>query len=363
MKVAILWTKPSSYLNAALRALAAYGCEILIFNEAADGDAPFEQGELRWISRRHEFHGAPEFRILRQTIESFLPDVILCSWHVPAYQKVCSRLRGQSVRVGCGDNQWRGTLRQQLGRIAAPFHLHRFYDVLFVPGERQSMWARRMGFPEERIWKGLLTCDVAAFQGCRTRRSAETRTFLYAGRLSPEKGIQTLVRAYSAYRRGCREPPWTLIVAGDGPLQDSVSHEPGVDWRGFVPPSQLPAVFARAACFVMPSARDAWCVALHEAACAGLPLIATSACGAAVHLLQDGYNGCLVGPGQADALAQAMARMSDTRASERAEMGNRSSELSRQFSPRRWAATVIKRSEGLIGISRHATSPAVRFET
>ena len=50
---------------------------------------------------------------------------------------------------------------------------------------------------------------------------------LYAGRLSPEKGVLELVEA----TRGLN-----LVVAGDGPLRDRV---PGA--RGFVPHDELAA--------------------------------------------------------------------------------------------------------------------------
>jgi glycosyltransferase involved in cell wall biosynthesis len=246
-----------------------------------------------------------------------------------AYQRVCVRLKGRAVRVGFCDNQWRGTLRQQLGRLIAPIHLRRFYDVLFVTGERQAMWARRMGFAEERIWKGVYTCDIGAFATAAALRQRGAPAFLCAARLVPEKGIQTLLRSYDIYRKNCTGSPWSLILAGDGPLRDAVTNVSGIDLRGFVQPQRLPAIFAEASVFVMPSIYEPWCVALQEAASASLPLIATAACGSAVHLLQDGYNGYLVSPDSAEGLATAMLRMSARSEAQLAAMGDRSAELSK----------------------------------
>jgi len=347
----------SGYLNVALQALASRGCEILVVNEASAPDAPFDGREFAWIARRHEFSGPPKFRRVAGAVESFEPDVILCSWHVRVYQRVCLRLQGRVVRVGCGDIQWRGTLKQQVGSLIAPIHLRRFYDVLFMPGERQVMWARKMGFAEERIWHGLYTCDVEAFSRARALRRPDVQAFVCAARLSQEKGIRPLMKAYGLYRQRCRGAPWNLILAGDGPLREEARNVPGVDWRGFVQATELPAVFAEAGCFVMPSIFEPWCVAMHEAACAGLPLVATSACGATVHLLQDGYNGCIVSPNSADSMAAAMERMAGKTQGQLAEMGRRSAELSRHFSPERFADTVLERGNELLSMVRPSISP------
>ena len=56
---------------------------------------------------------------------------------------------------------------------------------------------------------------------------------LYAGRLSPEKGVLELVQAANGMK---------LVVAGDGPLRDRVPQA-----LGFVPPTGLSHLYARAA--------------------------------------------------------------------------------------------------------------------
>jgi glycosyltransferase involved in cell wall biosynthesis len=328
-----------------------------VINEAPAPDVPFGGKEFAWIANRREFNGAPEFKRIANAIESFEPDVLLCSWHVRAYQQACLRLKGRAVRVGCGDNQWRGTLKQQVGRLIAPTHLQRFYDVLFVPGERQALWARKMGFAGERIWHGLYTCDAEAFSRARTSRRPDAHAFVCAARLSQEKGIRLLLKAYGIYRERCQGAPWSLILAGDGQMREEVRNVPGVDWRGFVQPAELPAVFAEASCFVMPSVFEPWCVALHEAASAGLSLIATSACGAAVHLLQDEYNGYIASPNSADSLAVAMERMAGKSPGQIAGMGHASGELSRQFSPERFAGTVLDRGSELLPAVRRTFLP------
>jgi glycosyltransferase involved in cell wall biosynthesis len=346
MRVAVLWTKLSGYLSSSLRSLQAKGAALLVVNEAATTDAPFDEAAFGWIERRHQYVGRPEFATVMGLLDAFEPDVILASWHIPAYQRACARLRGRTVRVGCADNQWRGTLKQQLGRLIAPIYLRRFYDAMFVAGGRQAVWARKMGYAEDRIWKGLYTCDVDAFAKCPASLSRPDKTFLYAGRLSKEKGMEILCRAYELYRQGRRDP-WPLVVAGDGPLRQEVRAIRGVDWKGFVQPSDLPQLLAEASCFVIASTFEPWCVALHEAVSASLPIICTSECGAAVHLVQHEYNGYLVSPDSTHELARAMERISSAPEELLAAMGHRSSELAKQFTPDRWSSCVLEKTQEL----------------
>ena len=117
---------------------------------------------------------------------------------------------------------------------------------------------------------------------------------LYAGRLSPEKGILELVEA----ARGLN-----LVVAGDGPLRDRV---PGA--LGFVPHDELDRLYARAAVVACPSRREGFGVACLEAMAHGRPVVATSV-GGLRDLVVDGETGLLVPPGDVSALQSALERL------------------------------------------------------
>jgi glycosyltransferase involved in cell wall biosynthesis len=137
-------------------------------------------------------------------------------------------------------------------------------------------------------------------------------------------------------------------VAGAGPLAAVLRGTTGVEVLDFVQPAELPGLMASCGCFVLPSRFEPWGVVLHEAAAAGLPLIATSACGAATRLLQDGYNGVLVAPGQVASLADAMSAVASSPQGRLAEMSAASVSLSRQFTPERWAAYTVERCRHLL---------------
>jgi glycosyltransferase involved in cell wall biosynthesis len=117
---------------------------------------------------------------------------------------------------------------------------------------------------------------------------------LYAGRLSPEKGIEELVAAADGIK---------LVVAGDGPLRVGV---PGA--LGFVPHDELERLYARAAVVVCPSRREGFGVACLEAMAHGRPVVATDV-GGLRDLVVDGETGLVVPPRDPAALRAALEQL------------------------------------------------------
>jgi colanic acid/amylovoran biosynthesis glycosyltransferase len=117
---------------------------------------------------------------------------------------------------------------------------------------------------------------------------------LYAGRLSPEKGVLELVEAAAGMN---------LVVAGDGPLRNRVPAA-----LGFVPPAELDRLYARAAVVACPSHREGFGVACLEAMAHGRPVVA-SGVGGLLDLVVNGETGILVEPGNVQALRAALERL------------------------------------------------------
>ena len=66
---------------------------------------------------------------------------------------------------------------------------------------------------------------------------------------------------------------------------------PKIIHHGFLQPHELTSHLIDAAAFVMPSKKEPWGVVLHEMAIAGLPLLASSAVGAATEFIFPSKNG------------------------------------------------------------------------
>ena len=117
---------------------------------------------------------------------------------------------------------------------------------------------------------------------------------LYAGRLSPEKGVLELVEAADGI---------PLVVVGDGPLRDRVP-----DARGFVRHDELERLYGRAAVVAVPSYREGFGVVCAEAMAHGRPVVA-SAVGGLLDLVADGETGLHVPPGDVPKLRDALLRL------------------------------------------------------
>jgi glycosyltransferase involved in cell wall biosynthesis len=149
------------------------------------------------------------------------------------------------------------------------------------------------GFPEDRIAvKPNFAPDWPA------TGSAARAGGLYVGRLSPEKGISTLLRAWN----GLDVP---LRVVGDGPLRGLVEDAtgPSVVALGWKTPAEVVAEMAQAGFLVVSSSwPENFPMVIVEAFSRGLPVIA-SRIEALEQIIEDGVTGLFFSQGDHDDLA------------------------------------------------------------
>jgi glycosyltransferase involved in cell wall biosynthesis len=136
----------------------------------------------------------------------------------------------------------------------------------------------------------------------RRRPPIQGEYALYVGRLSYEKGVRTLLRAW-------QKTSIPLHVVGDGPLRQeleafSSGHDlSSVTFHGHVTSALLIPVMKRARFLVLPSEwYESFPVTLAEAFACGVPVIA-SRLGAMQEIVEDGRTGLHFTSGDADDLA------------------------------------------------------------
>lgn len=134
-------------------------------------------------------------------------------------------------------------------------------------------------------------------------------TFIYLGSLYELKGIDILLKAFAAL------PPsnWHLLMVGKDLRNNFYQHlaeklgiQEQVTWCGSVASDRIAEYLCQADVLVLPTLFDGWGVVLNEAACAGLALISTEACGAAWQLIEPGRNGYRIRAGSIRALRDAL---------------------------------------------------------
>ncbi|MEO8274793.1 MAG: glycosyltransferase [Thermoanaerobaculia bacterium] len=184
-----------------------------------------------------------------------------------------------------------GAYRKELiGMGIAPDRLRdlpRGVDLeLFTPAKRQPLFFGRWGL-----------------QGAPT--------VLYAGRLSAEKNLDSLFRAFRALReRGSRA---NLAIVGDGPARRSLEmrwRAPEIAFTGFLHGEELAAAYASADLFVFPSRTDTFGNAVLESMASGVPAIVAREGGPAEQV-RHAVDGLIVDLDVPEALTEAMTALLD----------------------------------------------------
>lgn len=365
MKILFCWTDISGYMAACWRTLAARsGVDLTVLaNDASDATAfdPSIMRGLQWI-RRKPHDGADALMIQRHASRVAADVVVIAGWLCPAYRRlVSSDAMGESIRLLLAmDTPWRGTLRQHVARLALRGYCSRF-DAAWVPGDRGWQYARRLGFPDDRILRGVYGFDwkgASRAGEIRERAGVVPRRFLFIGRYVPDKGFDLLLDGYARYREAVADP-WDLACCGQGPLANLLAGRPGVSDRGFRQPDQLIAEIAAAGALVAPSRYDPWNVAIMEAAAGGLPILCSRGCGVSAEVVRDGITGHAFQTDSIEAVTRAM--LQAHHAPHLGELGAAAREAVRVYAADAWADRLLTFVSNVPGrVKRGATKTGFR---
>ncbi len=154
------------------------------------------------------------------------------------------------------------------------------------------------GFPSEKLF--VKNNFVYPDPGCGTGAGGYA---LFVGRLSPEKGLDTLLAAWKGLGRN-----WTLKIVGDGPMATEIAvfceKHREVEWLGPKSRPETAEIMSNARVLVFPSKwYETFGRVAIESFAAGAPVIA-SRLGAMVEICQDQRTGLLFEPGDASDLAE-----------------------------------------------------------
>lgn len=159
----------------------------------------------------------------------------------------------------------------------------------------------RAGLPPEKV----MVKPNFAYPDPGMREDTAGEYALFAGRLSPEKRVNTLLAAWS---RLCRQIP--LVIIGGGPQQSELEREKdrsglkSVTFLGQLPRDRVLAAMRRARFLIFPSEwYENFPVTIAESFACGLPVIC-SRLGAMNEIVEDGRTGLTFAPGDPEDLAE-----------------------------------------------------------
>ena len=187
-----------------------------------------------------------------------------------------------------------GDPRLQAGMEAALGAFYGACDIVLSPSESADESLAALGIGGACLGRWDRGVDVERFAPAH-RREGSFRgqvNVLYAGRLTEEKGVDLLARAFLEAR--VADPRLHLVLAGGGPdehaLRESLGHH--ATFLGWLEGEELAWTYASADVFLFASQTDTFGQVILEAQASGLPVVAVDAGGPA-SLIDDGRSGLL----------------------------------------------------------------------
>lgn len=219
-----------------------------------------------------------------------------------------------------GKTPWRGVMhacyrgsRPQSLALAGSLVVHRRIGSF----ERIDRVIAMNDFHRERLIAGGFASDRVVvrrgFAWPRPRRRGSGKHYLAIGRLSKEKGYDSIVRTWSS-----RFP---LLVIGDGPERTSLARQSarGVKYVGSVSPSKLDELLRAARAVLVPSrCYETGPRVVMEGFAAGVPAVVSNL-GGIPENVEHGKSGLVVGVGDTETWQDAVAQLDHN--SEATQMG------------------------------------------
>lgn len=155
------------------------------------------------------------------------------------------------------------------------------YDQVIIFSRIQRDLLIKLGVPSERIAVIPNGVDISRYSpgpSSIKKRFNARQLYVYQGRLSPEKNVESLLKGWRAAKM---HPQDKLVIVGSGPLESSLKTfyaDSSIIWLGFVADEEKRIEILRGADgFILPSLVEGLSLSLLEAMACGTACVATDA--------------------------------------------------------------------------------------
>lgn len=255
---------------------------VIYTGEAEDNrNADFYKGKMHfdavWLKGGAMAQCRQLFSLLRKTSYERL---VISGWDRP--QMILAALISPKCKNGCivessiYESRTTG-MKARVKRLV----MHRM-SVAYPSGELQEELVRTLGYKGRSVRYGgcgLLNYQLQPAYEPRT----EVTKFLYVGRLSPEKNLELLMKAFGML------PDLSLDIIGFGPQEAELKAvAPGnVKFLGAIDNDKLPAYYQSHDVFILPSKSEPWGLVVEEALNNGSPVIVSDRIGCQADLVKE----------------------------------------------------------------------------
>lgn len=301
------------YLNGThIEAFFAYNQDGPLVEQLEALGVPCRRIEMR---RRFDFRAARELAALCREWDI---DLVHCQYLREHYTALLAKRYNSHIRVAYTHHilQSNNAVTRLSNRL-----LDKRQDMMLAVCTKGREQLIANGWSGDRVRVILNAVDADAWAGSRDESSLRSEigvddarfVMLYAARFAEGKGHALLLNAM-ALLKARTSLPFTLVLAGDGPVLESAKQqvkeldlEDCVAFLGFR--QDMKNLYHGADLCVCPSQQEALSYFLIEAMASGLPVVATDVGGNSDIVNEEAGDGLLVSYGDADAMAEAIRRM------------------------------------------------------
>ena len=235
---------------------------------------------------------------------------VISHCHGIRYYNLQKQLAGRELAKTCA----------LFGHLLEIFAVKHSKIVITVNAEARNFFIS-LGFPPEKIRVLPIGTDISAFRKADSLKNSVRRELgigegevliCFIGRLVAEKNVQGLINAYVDLLAGGRLMNSHLLIVGSGSLRNELEENIAGSFKHKVifagARTDVPRLLLASDIFVLPSFFEGCPTALMEAMVSGKAIVASDL-QSIREIIEDGYNGLLVKPGNKESLSMTLERL------------------------------------------------------
>ena len=372
MRIAFLFTHPVQYLTPLVSEISketnfnikVYYCEDTTkgyydkeFGKVLKWDIPLLEGykyDFLPNSRLKKIGGFfryANFSIIRK-LRTDKPDVLIIhGWNYLTALIAIITCKFLSIKIWHrGDNPYRQEMLKPktllfIKKVILGYVLFSTIDRFLYVGLQNKLFYKFYAVPEIKLLSSPHAINNSFFQKIRQslpdklqlrnqlKLDPEIKVVLVVGKLTKNKNADALLDAFKILNR----EDVMLVFVGDGENRTLIDNFKfrnkfeNIIITGFKNQGELPAYYAMADVFVLPSKSETWGLVVNEAMNFELPIICSESVGCADDLIKHGINGFKIDLNKPQTLVQALNQLLDD-PELRVQMGKASLEIVQKYS-------------------------------